>query len=207
MVGFKQVNHRHVSQLMNTRKEFSTHTRHNNIEKFRHMASLVTPNGHVIATGNNYMHNRIPISIHAERDAINNAIKRIMRKGDRNKLIKKPMRLELFVVRDNGRNSRPCNDCITNRINNNPYFNIRKVIYTHEDGVDGTLTETRSELYHNRFEHITRHFRNLGVEAMLDDIVSTPCSHHHHHHDEEELVESEEEDGEGKSYFFHISTG
>ena len=92
MVGFSQANHSHVSQLMKTRRGCSTHT-HNSIEKFRHMASLVTPNGRVIATGNNYMHNRIPISIHAEHDAINNAIKRIIRKGDRNKLIKKPMSL------------------------------------------------------------------------------------------------------------------
>ena len=194
MVGFSQVNHQHVSQLMNTRRGYSTHTHHNSIEKFRHMASLVTPNGRVIATGNNYMHNRIPISIHAEHDAINNAIKHIIRKGERHKLNKTPMKVDLYVVRDNGRNSRPCNDCITHRINNNPYFNIRKVIYTHQDGVDGTMTETRSELYQNRFEHITRHFRNLGVEALIDTI---PCTHHHHHHDEEEeLVESEEHEVE-----------
>ena len=79
MVGFRQVNHKHVKELMNTRREYSSNNRLNNVEKFRHMASLVTPNGRVIATGNNYMHNQIPISIHAEHDAINNAIKRIIR--------------------------------------------------------------------------------------------------------------------------------
>ena len=206
MVGFRQVNHKHVKELMNTRREYSSNNRLNNVEKFRHMASLVTPNGRVIATGNNYMHNQIPISIHAEHDAINNAIKRIIRKGDRHKLTKTPMKVDLYVVRDNGRNSRPCNDCITHRINDNPYFNIRKVIYTHQDGIDGTMTETRSELYQNRYEHITRHFRNLGVDAMMDNIMTTPCGHHHHD-EEEELVESEEEDGEGKTYFFQLPNG
>jgi len=206
MVGFRQVNHKHVKELMNTRREYSSNNRLNNVEKFRHMASLVTPNGRVIATGNNYMHNQIPISIHAEHDAINNAIKRIIRKGDRHKLTKTPMKVDLYVVRDNGRNSRPCNDCITNRINDNPYFNIRKVIYTHQDGIDGTMTETRSELYQNRYEHITRHFRNLGVDVLMDNIMTTPCGHHHHD-EEEELVESEEEDGEGKTYFFQLPNG
>jgi len=205
MVGFRQVNHKHVKELMNTRREYSSNNRLNNVEKFRHMASLVTPNGRVIATGNNYMHNQIPISIHAEHDAINNAIKRIIRKGDRHKLTKTPMKVDLYVVRDNGRNSRPCNDCITNRINDNPYFNIRKVIYTHQDGIDGTITETRSELYQNRYEHITRHFRNLGVDAMMDNIMTTPCGHHHD--EEEELVDSEEEDSEGKTYFFQLPNG
>jgi len=206
MVGFRQVNHKHVKELMNTRREYSSNNRLNNVEKFRHMASLVTPNGRVIATGNNYMHNQIPISIHAEHDAINNAIKRIIRKGERHKLNKTPMKVDLYVVRDNGRNSRPCNDCITNRINDNPYFNIRKVIYTHQDGIDGTITETRSELYQNRYEHITRHFRNLGVDVLMDNIMTTPCGHHHHD-EEEELVESEEEDGEGKTYFFQLPNG
>jgi len=206
MVGFNHVNHNHVKQLMDTRREYSSNNRLNNVEKFRHMASLVTPNGHVIATGNNYMHNQIPISIHAEHDAINNAIKRIIRKGDRHKLNKTPMKVDLYVVRDNGRNSRPCNDCITHRINDNPYFNIRKVIYTHQDGIDGTITETRSELYQNRYEHITRHFRNLGVDVLMDNIMTTPCGHHHHD-EEEELVESEEEDGEGKTYFFQLPNG
>jgi hypothetical protein len=202
MVKFGQCNHTHVKQLMNTRRGFFT-KKQKKIEQFRHMASLVTPNGRVIATGNNYMHNQIPISIHAEHDVINNAIKRIIRKGDRHKLNKTPMKLDLYVVRDNGRNSRPCNDCITHHINNNPYFNIRKVIYTHQDGVDGTMTETRSELYQNRFEHITRHFRNLGVEALID---TNPCTHHH---DEEndELVESEDEDVEGKYYLFQFLAG
>jgi len=206
MVGFRQVNHKHVKELMNTRREYSSNNRLNNVEKFRHMASLVTPNGRVIATGNNYMHNQIPISIHAEHDAINNAIKRIIRKGERHKLNKTPMKVDLYVVRDNGRNSRPCNDCITNRINDNPYFNIRKVIYTHQDGIDGTMTETRSELYQNRYEHFTRHFRNLGVDVLMDNIMTTPCGHHHHD-EEEELVESEEEDGEGKTYFFQLPNG
>lgn len=205
MVGFSQVNHKHVKELMNTRREYSSNNRLYNVEKFRHMASLVTPNGHVIATGNNYMHNQIPISIHAEHDVINNAIKRIIRKGDRHKLTKTPMKVDLYVVRDNGRNSRPCNDCITNRINDNPYFNIRKVIYTHQDGIDGTITETCSELYQNRYEHITRHFRNLGVDAMMDNIMTTSCGHHHD--EEEELVESEEEDKEGKTYFFQLPNG
>jgi cytidine deaminase len=205
MVGFSLVNHRHVKELMNTRREFSINNRLKNVEKFRHMASLVTPNGHVIATGNNYMHNQIPISIHAEHDAINNAIKRIIRKGDRHKLNKTPMKVDLYVVRDNGRNSRPCNDCITHRIKDNPYFNIRKVIYTHEDGVNGTMTETRSELYQNRYEHITRHFRNLGVDSTIDDVLSTSCGYHHHS-DLGELEESEE-DIEGKPYFFQIPNG
>jgi cytidine deaminase len=204
MVGFNHVNHNHVKQLMDTRRGYFT-KKQKNVENFRHMASLVTPNGHVIATGNNYMHNQIPISIHAEHDAINNAIKRIIRKGDRHKLTKTPMKVDLYVVRDNGRNSRPCNDCITNRINDNPYFNIRKVIYTHQDGIDGTITETRSELYQNRYEHITRHFRNLGVDTMMDNIMTTPCGHHHD--EEEELVDSEEEDSEGKTYFFQLPNG
>lgn len=206
MVGFHQVNHQHVNNLMNTRKGFSNQSKQKNIEKFRHMASLVTPNGHIIATGNNYMHNQIPISIHAEHDVINNAIKRIIRKGDRHKLTKTPMKLDLYVVRDNGRNSRPCNDCITNRINDNPYFNIRRVIYTHQDGIDGTITETCTELYQNRYEHITRHFRNLGVDVLMDDIMTTPCEHHHQD-EEDELIENEEEDKEGKTYFFQLPNG
>lgn len=196
MVGFHQVNHQHITKLMNTRRGYISQSCHK-VEKFRHMASLVTTNGHVIATGNNYMHNQIPISIHAEHDVINNAINKIIRKGDRHKLTKTPMKVDLYVVRDNGRNSRPCNDCITNHINDNPYFNIRKVIYTHQDGTDGTMTETSNELYQNRYEHITRHFRKLGVESIIAD---TPCTHNHQLNIDTEEGEESEEDIEGKTY-------
>lgn len=199
MVGFHQVNNQHIAQLMQTRRRYSVKL--NNIEKFRHMASIVTQNGHILSTGNNYMLNAIPISIHAEHDAINKAIKSIIRKGDRHKLKKTPMKVNIYVVRDNGRNSRPCNDCITNRIANNPYFNIKNIIYTHEDGIDGTITESRQSLYQNRYEHITRHFRNIDIEHNTSCCIhSTNTATNHDINDD--IIQDEEEEIEGKTYIY-----
>ena len=205
MVGFRQVNGNHVRDLKNTRsQQLSTLNRSwRNVEKFRHMASVVTPNGCVLGTGNNYMLNGIPISNHAEPVALRKALQNIIRKKGRNRCLKGRKKVIIYVVRDNGRNSRPCNDCITNHICDNPYFNIKKVIYTHENGVDGTITETTKNLFENRYAHITRHFRNLGVESPMDMIDD--CEHGCLH-GLDEIEEGDEEDNEAKHsiiYFPH----
>jgi cytidine deaminase len=123
-----------------------------NPETFRITALVVGASGEVYGWGYNHMDPNSPMTVHAERDAITKATQNLkVRAGKR----RRRLVADLYVMRDNGMNSKPCYNCITECIYNNPDFNFRKIHYTHEDSPTGFVTMSSNQLYDTRWSYIS----------------------------------------------------
>lgn len=203
---------------MRRRNDFvSGMSRRDNIDMFRHMAAVVSKSGEIISIGyNNVRPNRFS-TIHAERDALDKAVGTFYRKYGRSSLQKETPTVDLVVMRDNGYNSRPCYNCITEVLNGNQYFNINRIWYSNNQ-VDGGLVETTpSELFKGRYEHVSRfNARRMGLDApdalawmayddagpnQMNDGIDADGHDHHEHGDDCGCGDEngEDEDGEGKA--------
>jgi cytidine deaminase len=123
-----------------------------NPETFRITALVVGSSGEVYGWGYNHMGPNTPMTIHAERDAINKATRKLLAKGAR---LRRRIIADLYVMRDNGMNSKPCYNCITESIYNNRYFNFRHIHYSHEDSPTGFVTMSSNQLYDTRWSYIS----------------------------------------------------
>ena len=198
---------KYLERMMQTRASFSASIpRRHNPEIFMHVAAVVTKSGYVLATGYNYCPASIPITMHAERDALDKAVNAVHRKYGRGKF-KKAMNVDLVVVRHNGLNSRPCYNCITEAITYNNYFNIDSVIYSNNEAPGGMVYTNPNKLYKARWEHVSR-FNARRMNLFDNDAVVEPCldadcedcDHHHHHH--MEIETNDEDDTEGKARIY-----
>lgn len=160
--------------------------RKDNIDLFRHMAAVVSQSGEIIATGyNNVRPNRFS-TIHAEQDAIAKAAGVFKRKHSQARLNKSPPKVTLVVIRDNGMNSRPCYNCITDVINQGGIFNISRIWYSHEMAATGLIETTPQKLFQSRFSHISKfNARRMGLETLNQlehlnaSLTSTDVQHDH----------------------------
>ncbi len=82
--------------------------------------------GEVLGIGYNHYPNSGYKSVHAEIHSATNAINNIIRQTGRNRILKAPIPVNIIVVTTNGRNSRPCRNCIHD-LDVNPYINVNKV--------------------------------------------------------------------------------
>ena len=151
--------------------------RNKTADVFKHMCVITTKRGHVISTGYNHI---IPglktYSIHAEHDAVNNAVLYTKRMGIKKK---KPMTVNAYVLRDNGMNSKPCFNCITEQLTNNRHFNFRKIYYTNTpnsilNDIDCSIELTKSNvntLYENRYSHFSK--ANLDKRIRGGDTIDS----------------------------------
>ena len=101
----------------------------------------ILKDGHPISYGsNNYILNK-PLNKHAESQAFDNLINRI---GKINKKIK----IDVFIIRTNKSNSRPCKRCMNEMINYNDtgVFNIRNIYYTSKEYENGIRNVKFSKL-------------------------------------------------------------
>ena len=203
------------ADLMRRRNDFvSGMSRRDNIDMFRHMAAVIGKSGEIISIGyNNVRPNRFS-TIHAERDALDKAIGTFYRKYGRSSLQKGAPKVDLVVMRDNGNNSRPCYNCITDVINGNQYFNINRIFYSHDQAIGGLVETTPRELYQDRYQHVSRfNARRMGLDTpdalawMAYDNTGPQIDigddgHEHHAHGDDCGCADEngaDDDGEGKS--------
>lgn len=211
--------------LMRRRNDFvSGMSRRDNIDMFRHMSAVVSQSGEIISIGyNNVRPNRFS-TIHAERDALDKAVGVFYRKYGRSSLQKATPTVDLVVMRDNGNNSRPCYNCITDVINGNKYFNINRIFYSN-NLVDGGIVETTPrELFRGRYEHVSRfNARRMGLDApdalawmAYDNPRADPMNNggidddghdHHEHGDDCGCVDEngDDADGEGKARILNVA--
>jgi hypothetical protein len=140
-------------------------TRRNNPETFKHICAVISSRGNVLGIGNNHCINGLRgATKHAEHHALENATDYVIRKYGRDRLLKGSLKVDLIVVRDTGSNSRPCNNCITKHIANNPYFNVRHVYYSHENS--GLIQTNTNKLFEGRHEHYSRFYANINNIAI-----------------------------------------
>lgn len=123
-----------------------------NPETFRITALVVSASGEVYGWGYNHLEPNSTMTIHAERDAITKATQYLKVKDGKRR---RRLVADLYVMRDNGMNSKPCYNCITECIYNNRDFNFRKIHYTHEDSPTGFVTMSSNQLYDTRWSYIS----------------------------------------------------
>jgi hypothetical protein len=172
------------------------------LEPYKHGAMVISRKGKgaVIGYGDNCF-NAIPCigSIHAEADALKNALTYLKKRRNVNITnTKRRLAVDVVVLRTTGGNSKPCYHCITEQLVDNRHFNIRKVIYSDCD-VEGGYVETNcNKLYENRESHYS------GFHTMQNPALDTTnCCDNTHNHDHEdgccgELDEVENDDDEGE---------
>ncbi len=126
------------------------------------MAAIVNMSGGVISLGYNHYRATMQPSIHAEMHALINAISSAR--------VRPGQSVNIVVVRDDNRNSRPCSNCI-NSIINHSQLNIQKVYYTTLDVNTGMVMETCTDLANNADHHVSR--GNIQQTDDEDDPVKT----------------------------------
>jgi hypothetical protein len=189
--------------------------RNKTADVFKHMCIITTKRGHVISTGYNHI---IPglktYSIHAEHDAVNNAVLYTKRMGIKKK---KPMTVNAYVLRDNGMNSKPCFNCITEQLSNNPHFNFRKVYYSNTStsilndtdcGIELTKS-TVNNLYENRYSHFSKANldKRIRTGETIDSNVVNIDTRLYELEDEEDDEESNESNKPNLPYIYIKDVG
>lgn len=152
-------------------------SRTKNTDVFKHMCIITNKKGHILSTGFNRINVSLSnYSIHAEHDAVNKAILTTKRMGFKKK---KPLSVNAYVLRDNGMNSKPCFNCITEQLSNNRHFNFRKIYYSNTpnsilNNSDCSIELTKSNvntLYENRYSHFSK--ANLDKRIRGGDTIDS----------------------------------
>jgi hypothetical protein len=177
--------------FQNKRQHYSSQlSRRLNPEAFRHICAVLSPKGNILGVGYNHCYaGTIHITKHAEHHGLENAMQNIIRKEGRDRLMKGSVCVDLMVLRDTGSNSRPCNNCITNHIAGNKYFNVRNVYYSHESS--GLVETNTNALFEARHEHYSRFYAE-SLDICGGEMVGA-CAEEHGHGVEEDAEEEEKE--------------
>lgn len=167
-----------AEKFMLKRRAHSAHlSRNKTTDVFKHVCIITNKRGHVISSGYNHIITNLKnYSIHAEHDAVNNAILYTKRMGIKKK---KPMTVNAYVLRANGMNSKPCFNCITEQLTNNRHFNFRKIYYSNTENSILNDTECSVELikssvnslYENRYSHFSK--ANLGRQLLSGESIDS----------------------------------
>jgi len=170
-----EITYARLSEMRQKRTLHSTNIpKKHNPETFRVTALVVGASGKVYGWGYNHMDPNSPMTVHAERDAITKATQNLkVRNGKR----RRRLVAELYVMRDNGMNSKPCYNCITECIYNNPDFNFRHIHYSHEDSPTGFVTMSSNQLYDTRWSYISSaNVRRMTLNGTLAEDPTTARS-------------------------------
>lgn len=139
------------------------------LEPYKHAALIVSRKGGgaIIGYGNN-KYSAIG-SIHAEANAFENATNYLRTHKTRNlNTYKARMQVDLIVMRTTGGNSRPCFHCITEQIVNNPYFNVRSILYSDVNAEGGYVKTNKSTLFEEREAHYSGfNAQRLNIDTMV----------------------------------------
>ena len=136
------------------------------------MSAVISSSGNILGIGYNHYPNSSYHSVHAEIHSVTNAINNIIRKEGRDRLTKSPLAVNIIVVRTNGGNSRPCNNCI-HQLADNPYINVQKVFYSMPNNNDlmSLAVETMGTLLANSDVHVSRGNMNCCAGDDEDEPV------------------------------------
>lgn len=124
---------------------------------FEHICVIMNSNGAPLVYGyNTYSNNNSLTTEHAEAMAFRklNLLRKQMN-------IRGRLTINILVVRTNGGNSKPCNNCINCMHRNSDNYKIRKIYYSDNNQPDGFQKETFSSLLNDPNKHISAYFRYL----------------------------------------------
>ena len=129
-----------------------------------HHICVILKDGVPISYGiNNYTPNKTFIE-HAEAHAFRKLMKHIDKSSKR-------IKIDIFVVKTNGCNSKPCNRCINQMISYNNLFNIRNIYYTTKDEIIGIRCIKFSKLIHEE-RHYCSYDKNIRYEMKTHNKIT-----------------------------------
>ncbi len=139
------------------------------ITNSNHMCAILK-DGSPISYGTNVYNINDTSTEHAEAQALRKLYERI---GKR--LNAKKMTIDIFVVRTNGGNSKPCARCIDTMKYYSQFFSIRYVYYTHPHEPNGIRCVKFSQLSSEE-PHICAFDRNLKKISRRNSPTNERCS-------------------------------
>ena len=122
---------------------------------FEHICVIMNTNGAPLVYGYNTYNNNDSFSTeHAEAMAFRklNTLRKQMK-------IRGKLAVNILVVRTNGGNSKPCNNCIDCMYRNSANYTIRKIYYSDKSDPEGFQKETFSSLLNDPNKHVSAYFR------------------------------------------------
>lgn len=184
-----------IEYLTQKRKQMNCIKNVSNQYQSHACAIIDKKSGQILGTSYNrhYSQNKTHYgTIHAEDGLI--------RKYENDSMFKNK-KLYLIVVRINGRNSKPCSDCIFKLSNSNLKFN--KIFYTNVvDGIKGLSFDNMNQLINDPDMHMTSYYKNKNINCM--------CNHCQEHdteienvdgvgdNDDDDGIDCDEDDDEAK---------
>jgi cytidine deaminase len=99
---------------------------HTGITKSNHMCAILDINGNPLIFGSNFYNTKINITTHAEVDAFDKLVNKMGR-------TRRKITIDLVIIRTNGGNSKPCEDCQKKIHMMSIRFCIRNIYYTNND--------------------------------------------------------------------------
>lgn len=139
------------------------------ITNSNHMCAILK-DGAPISYGTNVYNINDTSTEHAEAQAFRKLYERIGRR-----LNAKKMTIDIFVVRTNGGNSKPCVRCIDTMKHYSQFFSIRYVYYTHPNEPNGIRCVKFSQLSSEE-PHVCAFDRNLKKVPRRNSPTNERCS-------------------------------
>ena len=185
-----------LDKFKESRKAYTVE-KNNRSEPYKHCALVISRKGGgaILGYGANYALSGNYGSIHAEADALNNAMSFVSRHRSKNlSNYKRRQKVDVIVMRTTGGNSRPCYHCITEQLVDNPVFNVRKVIYSDNSNDIGYTTTNTNRLYENKEAHFSGFHARQNEENGTAICCGSVGGHEHDHCDDECGDEEDDED-------------
>jgi cytidine deaminase len=139
-----------------------------------HSCVIFDRNGTPLSFGYNDFNVKSPTTEHAEAMALRKLFASMRVKGLRSRIV-----VNILVVRINGGNSKPCENCIRRMYNYSQYFTIRKIYYSNgNNGNDININIVKTSFNNllndpNKFESSYYRNRRLGIlRCNSDDSTS-----------------------------------
>ncbi len=129
-----------------------------------HTCVIFDTNGTPLVRGYNDFNIRTPTTEHAEAMAMRKLLSYIRAKNLRSHLI-----VNLLVVRTNGGNSKPCENCIHRMYNYSQYFTIKKIYYSNTEPESNKLFIEKTNLnnlFNDPNKHESSFYRNQRLGTL-----------------------------------------
>ena len=134
-----------------------------------HMCAILDTRGNPLIYGTNIYNIRTPTTEHAEAQAMRKLLEKYSYE-------KRKFKIDILVIRTNGRNSGPCARCIEEMERLRGRLQIRNVYYTHEDEEHGLRCVKFCKLVDEPERHYSSYDRNMRRRHLQSSNLQKTCN-------------------------------
>jgi len=136
-------------------------------DKYKHMCVIIdSKSGEPLSYGYNIFKPNSCKTEHAEAMALRKLLRKV--DGSRRRIC-----IDIFVVRTNGSNSKPCYHCLQNMYKHLYKFNIKMIYYSHEAEPTGIRREKFMTMYDSDDHHISSYYRHNKARHNVSRVLAT----------------------------------